>query len=241
MRAIAGSGRSGAFSPRRRGHRRVDVEAVDRRGGVRVRGADRARPVGADHRRREVAGARGPRPGRSCETRPEPRGPGRRSAGAPPSRRGRGAGRGGRSLLPLPLPLPHTLAELLHHRRVAERRHVAELAALGDVAQQAAHDLAGARLRQVVGPDDALRPGELADPLRDVVADLLDRARRRRRDRPRGSRRRRSTGPVSSSVWPMTAASATFGWQTIADSISAVDMRWPETLITSSTRPITQK
>ena len=47
--------------------------------------------------------------------------------------------------------------------------------------------------------------------------------------------------PVSSSAWPITAASATFGCDTIADSISAVDMRWPETLSTSSTRPMTQK
>ena len=47
--------------------------------------------------------------------------------------------------------------------------------------------------------------------------------------------------PVSSSVWPITAASATFGCETIADSTSAVDIRCPETLITSSTRPITQK
>ena len=47
--------------------------------------------------------------------------------------------------------------------------------------------------------------------------------------------------PVSSSAWPMTAASATFECDTIADSISAVDIRWPETLSTSSTRPMTQK
>ncbi len=47
--------------------------------------------------------------------------------------------------------------------------------------------------------------------------------------------------PVSSSAWPMHAASATFSWETIADSTSAVDRRWPETLITSSTRPMTQK
>src|SRR3954447_5084216 len=64
--------------------------------------------------------------------------------------------------------------ELGHDVRVAERRDVAELLALGDVAQQAAHDLARARLGQVVGPDDALGPGELADPLGDVVADLVD-------------------------------------------------------------------
>src|ERR687890_1857223 len=64
--------------------------------------------------------------------------------------------------------------ELLHHVGVAQRGDVAELLALGDVAQQAAHDLARPRLRQVVGPDDALGPRELADPLGDVLADLAD-------------------------------------------------------------------
>ena len=47
--------------------------------------------------------------------------------------------------------------------------------------------------------------------------------------------------PVSSSAWPMTAASATFSCETIADSTSAVESRWPETLMTSSTRPMIQK
>ena len=47
--------------------------------------------------------------------------------------------------------------------------------------------------------------------------------------------------PVSSSIAPIVAHSATFGCDTTADSISAVDMRWPETLNTSSTRPMTQK
>ena len=99
--------------------------------------------------------------------------------------------------------------ELGHHVGVAQRRHVAQLAALGDVAQQPPHDLARARLRQVVGPDDPLRPRELADPLR---------------RRARGSRRSCSSSPsrppssvtnavtdwpVSSSAWPITAASAT--------------------------------
>src|SRR5258708_15455027 len=59
------------------------------------------------------------------------------------------------------------LLELAHDVRVAQRRHVAELAPLGDVAQQPAHDLARARLRQVARPDDALRARELADPLGD--------------------------------------------------------------------------
>ncbi len=39
----------------------------------------------------------------------------------------------------------------------------------------------------------------------------------------------------------MTAASATAWWSTRADSTSIVEMRWPETFITSSTRPSSQK
>ena len=46
--------------------------------------------------------------------------------------------------------------------------------------------------------------------------------------------------PVSSSCWPITAASATLGCETMADSTSAVDSRWPDTFTTSSTRPTTQ-
>src|SRR5215203_6254613 len=62
--------------------------------------------------------------------------------------------------------------ELLHHARLAQRRHVSQLAALGDVAEQSAHDLARARLWHVGGPDDPPRPRELADPPRDLVVDL---------------------------------------------------------------------
>src|SRR6267378_5125118 len=46
---------------------------------------------------------------------------------------------------------------------------------------------------------------------------------------------------VTGSSRPMTAASATLGCDTRADSTSVVEMRWPETFITSSTRPISQK
>src|SRR5215217_2322105 len=77
-----------------------------------------------------------------------------------------------RSVL-LRLALLDAALELLHHVRVAQRRDVAELPALGDVAQQPAHDLARARLGQVVGPDDALGPRELADALGHVIADVL--------------------------------------------------------------------
>ena len=47
--------------------------------------------------------------------------------------------------------------------------------------------------------------------------------------------------PVVSSVAPTTAASATAGWSTSADSTSVVEMRWPDTFITSSTRPSSQR
>ena len=43
------------------------------------------------------------------------------------------------------------------------------------------------------------------------------------------------------SLAPTTAASATAGWDTSADSTSVVEIRWPDTFITSSTRPSTQK
>ena len=47
--------------------------------------------------------------------------------------------------------------------------------------------------------------------------------------------------PLTGSAAPMAAASATAGCDTSADSTSVVEMRWPETLMTSSTRPISQK
>ena len=46
--------------------------------------------------------------------------------------------------------------------------------------------------------------------------------------------------PVVSSVAPTTAASATPEWPTSADSTSAVEIRCPDTFITSSTRPSNQ-
>ncbi len=47
--------------------------------------------------------------------------------------------------------------------------------------------------------------------------------------------------PLMSCGKPTTAASATLGWATSALSTSAVPMRCPLTLITSSTRPVIQK
>src|SRR4051812_20084157 len=67
--------------------------------------------------------------------------------------------------------LPHLLVDVLHHRRVAEGGDVADLAALAYVTEQAAHDLAGAGLGEIIGPDDSLRAGDLGDPVRDVLVD----------------------------------------------------------------------
>ena len=59
-------------------------------------------------------------------------------------------------------------------RRVGERRRVAERPVLGDVAQQPAHDLPRARLRQLGREDDVRRLRDRADLRRDVVAQLLE-------------------------------------------------------------------
>ena len=53
-----------------------------------------------------------------------------------------------------------SLLQLVDHRGVGERGGVAEVATLGDVAQQAAHDLAAAGLGQVGREVDRLRLGE---------------------------------------------------------------------------------
>src|SRR5437588_6086485 len=61
-----------------------------------------------------------------------------------------------------------------HDLGVGQRRHVAEIPPVGDVAQQAPHDLARAGLRQVVGEDDRVGPGDLADLGRHVLPQLHD-------------------------------------------------------------------
>jgi hypothetical protein len=47
--------------------------------------------------------------------------------------------------------------------------------------------------------------------------------------------------PVTGSARPHTAASATRGWSTSALSTSMVEIRCADTLMTSSTRPSSQK
>src|SRR5512132_3816097 len=64
--------------------------------------------------------------------------------------------------------------ELLHDRRIGQRRRVAKRPVLGDIAKEPAHDLPGTRLRQLGREDDVGRPGDLADLLGHVVAELLE-------------------------------------------------------------------
>src|SRR5678810_230480 len=66
------------------------------------------------------------------------------------------------------------LLQLLEDRRILEGRDILrDLLALGDRAQQPAHDLSRARLRQVVAEADVLRFGDRADLLAHPVAQLL--------------------------------------------------------------------
>ena len=83
--------------------------------------------------------------------------------------------------------LVQVVLDQVHHRGVGQGGDVAELAVLGDVAEQPAHDLAGAGLGQLLDDHDLPRPGDRADLLGHVGL----RARRPRRDR---RRRPRSAG-----------------------------------------------
>ena len=133
-------------------------------------------------------------------------------------------------------------SDLLDHRRVGQRGGVAQVPALGHVAEQPPHDLPAAGLGQFVGEDDRLRAGRWARSSRPRAA----RSSWPRRRRPAPAPARRVTKammawPVVSSLAPTTAASATAGWSTSADSTSVVEIRWPDTFITSSTRPSSQR
>src|SRR5258708_15824854 len=70
------------------------------------------------------------------------------------------------------------LHQILDHARIGESRGVAEIAeiVLGDLAQDAAHDLAGARLGQARRPLDDIGPGDRADLLAHPAAPLLPQA-----------------------------------------------------------------
>ena len=114
-------------------------------------------------------------------------------------------------------------AQLLDHGGVGERRRVAEIAALGDVPEQPAHDLAGAGLRKILGEDDRPAVGRWRRSCRTTWARSASpcslstsrpcfkvtkamiawpgrrrRWRRRRPPRPRSGGRRAPTPPRSS-------------------------------------------
>src|SRR5512146_1452273 len=65
------------------------------------------------------------------------------------------------------------ILERRHDVRIGERRRVTERAALGDVAQEAPHDLARSRLRQIRREQDVVGLGDGADLLRNEVAQLV--------------------------------------------------------------------
>ena len=132
------------------------------------------------------------------------------------------------------------LAQLGQHGQVFERRGIAgALDARGDVAEQPPHDLAAAGLGQGVGEADLVGPGQGADLLGDVGAQLL--AERSLGCWPDSRVTKAAIAwPFRSSGLPTTAASATSGWLTRALSTSIVESRWPATLSTSSTRPMIQ-
>ena len=62
-----------------------------------------------------------------------------------------------------------------------------------------------------------------------------------RRAAPFSTTNAHTASPVRSSGRPTTAASATIGLATSADSISIVPRRWPDTFSTSSMRPMIVK
>src|SRR5437879_1499197 len=110
-------------------------------------------------------GPAGGRPGGSAEETPL----GRRAPPGPVRGSGAlaGAVRGGPAGPPLLLLLVLRL-EAGDHGRIGEGGGVAEGAPLGDVAEEPAHDLAAARLREVGGKDDVIGAGEGADLLHHV-------------------------------------------------------------------------
>ena len=109
-----------------------------------------------------------------------------------------------------------------------------------DIAQEAAHDLARARLGQGVGEADIRGPGDGADFLGNVALENF-RKRSPGFTPPLGVTKATTAVPVISSGRPTTAASATSLWETRALSTSMVPIRWPEMFITSSMRPMIQK
>ena len=131
--------------------------------------------------------------------------------------------------------------EVVDHGGVREGGGVAEVrrVVFGDLAEDAAHDFAGPGFGQSRCPVDRVWRGDGAD----FRADLSDEFGLE----VVGIGFARVEGDISVNALALdfvreatTAASATLPWETNALSTSAVPMRWPEMLITSSTRPVIQ-
>ena len=63
--------------------------------------------------------------------------------------------------------------ERRHHARVRERGRIAKCSAFGDVAQQASHNLALARLGKVRREEDVVWPRKRANLLRDELSQFI--------------------------------------------------------------------
>src|SRR5215216_6016401 len=97
--------------------------------------------------------------------------PGRTRVGAEPGKLRPGF----LGLLPFALALAAGLLEVVYDGGIGEGRDIPQVVlALGHAAEDAAHDLAASRLRQVGGEDDLLRPRVRAYGLPDLVVELLD-------------------------------------------------------------------
>ena len=116
------------------------------------------------------------------------------------------------------------LTDQVHHGRVGQRRHITQASVFGHVAQEAAHDLARTGLRQFGDQHDLARFGDGTDLLGDVLAQLGNRIVPGLHVAAQDDERH-DAWPVISSVAPTTAASATSGCKTSADSTSVVEIR----------------
>jgi hypothetical protein len=135
--------------------------------------------------------------------------------------------------------------QLIQDGRVLQRAGVlGDGFALGDAAQQAAHDLAAAGLGQVVAEADVLGLGDGADllghPVAQLVGDLLGFV-------AGGARALEHHEGADGLAGGVVGAAhhGGFGHQVgvadQGDSISIVPMRWPDTFSTSSMRPVMVK
>ena len=97
-----------------------------------------------------------------------------------------------------------------HHRRIGQRRRVAQRPAVGDIAQQAAHDLAAAGFRQLGGEKNLVGPGDRPDLFGDMSFQLVRSTRLLPRLPPSSETKAQIAWPLISCALPMTADSATF-------------------------------